>query len=148
MPSRSSEFYGASAEFNGKSALTPTAELVRKIEGLCRKDLRYKPEAYTFVLAGLSVTIGQLLEPRHITGQELLEGLKRYGLDQFGPLTAQVFEHWGVRATEDFGCIVFNLVEAQLLRKTDEDTLDDFKEGYDFSSAFDSYPLFKLADES
>lgn len=125
--------------------LNPTAELITKVEALCRRDPRYKPEAYPFVLAGLTFTVGQLPEPRHITGQELLEGLRRFGLEQFGPLTAQVFEHWGVHATEDFGRIVFNLVEAHLLRKTDEDTLDDFKGGYDFSSAFDPQPLYKLA---
>lgn len=126
----------------------PAVEVTKKVDGLCRKDLRYKPEAYTFVLAGLTTTIGKLPQPRHITGRELLEGLRSFGLEQFGPLTAQVFEHWGIRQTEDFGHIVFNLVEAHLLRKTEEDTLDDFQSGYDFSSAFDPQPLYKLADES
>ena len=126
----------------------PTAEVIKKVEGLCRRDRRYKPEAYTFVLAGLTFTVSRLPEPRHLTGQELLEGLRLFGLDQFGPLTTQVFEHWGVRSTEDFGRIVFNLVEARLLRKTEEDSLEDFKGGYDFSSAFDPQPLYRLADES
>ena len=127
--------------------LNPTTELLRKIEGVCRKDTRYKPEAYLFVLAGLHFTVGQLPEPRHITGGELSEGLRLYGLDQFGPLTAQVFEHWGIRGTEDFGQIVFTLVEVKLLRKTDEDTLNDFKELYDFSAAFDPQPLYRLPEE-
>ena len=127
--------------------LNPTTELLRKIDGIYRKDRRYKPEAYLFVLAGLHFTVGQLPEPRHITGRELSEGLRLYGLDQFGPLTSQVFEHWGIRATQDFGEIVFTLVEVKLLRKTDEDTLDDFKNLYDFHSAFDPHPLYKLVDE-
>ena len=127
--------------------LTPTHELLRKLEGICRKDPRYKPEAYLFVLAGLHFTVGQLAEPRHITGQELLQGLRVYGLDQFGPLTTQVFEHWGIHCTEDFGFIVFTLVENKLLRKTEEDSLDDFKEVYDFSHVFDPAPLYRLPDE-
>lgn len=128
--------------------LSPTAELLKKVAAICRKDRRYKPEAYTFVLAGLHFTVGQLPEPRHLTGRELLEGLRLYGLDQFGPLTAQVFEHWGIRSTEDFGHIVFLLVNTQLLRKTEDDSLEDFKEGYDFDCAFDPEPLYKLADEN
>jgi len=122
--------------------------VVREIEALCRKDRRYKPEAYLFVLEGLHFTVSQLPQPRHVTGQELLEGLRLYGLDQFGPLAAQVFEHWGVCATEDFGHIVFNLVGTQLLRKTEEDSLEDFKRVYDFSSAFDPKPLYRLCDDS
>lgn len=128
--------------------LNPTAEVLKKVEGLCRRSRRYKPEAYTFVLAGLTCAVRKLPQPRHITGQELLEGLRLFGLEQFGPLTAQVFEHWGIRQTEDFGHIVFNLVEVRLLRKTEEDTLEDFQAGYDFASAFDPRPLYKLADEA
>ncbi len=128
--------------------MQPSAELIKKVEALCRKDRRYRPEAYCFVLAGLTFTVKQLAEPRHITGQELLEGLRLFGLDQFGPMTAQVFEHWGICSTEDFGQIVFKLVEAQLLRKTEEDSLEDFKKGYDFSFAFNPEPLYRLVDES
>ena len=127
--------------------LTPTVELLTKVEGICRKERRYKPEAYLFVLAGLHATVSHLPEPRHVTGQELAEGLRIYGLDQFGPLTAQVFEHWGIRATDDFGRIVFSLVEAHLLRKTEEDSLADFEGLYDFADAFNPKPLYRLADE-
>ena len=125
----------------------PTTELLKKIETLCRKDKRYKSEAYLFLLGALHFTTTQLKEPRHVSGKELLDGIRLYGLEQFGPLAVQVFEHWGVTTTEDFGHLVFNLVSAKLLGKTEEDTLEDFKEIYDFDSAFDSKDLFKLADE-
>jgi uncharacterized repeat protein (TIGR04138 family) len=126
--------------------LSPTTELVKKIEEICRKDGRYKPESYLFVLAGLHFTVSQLPEPRHVTGKELAEGLRIYGLDQFGPLTRQVFEHWGIHTTEDFGHIVFNLVNAKILLKTEDDKLEDFLDLYDFAEAFDPQPLFKLTD--
>ena len=124
-----------------------TTELLATIDKICRKDTRYKPEAYLFVLAALHFTVNQLPEPRHITGQELLEGIRVYGLDQFGPLTRQVFERWGLHSTEDFGHIVFSLVSRKLLGKTEEDSLNDFQEIYDFATVFDPQPLFKLAQE-
>ena len=128
--------------------VNPTRELLKSIDALCRRDRRYKPEAYLFVLASLHFTVSRLPEPRHITGQELSEGIRIYGLDQFGPLTTQVFEHWGIQATEDFGHIVFSLVETKLLGKTEDDSLEDFKEVYDFTSAFNPEPLYKLSEEN
>lgn len=125
--------------------VTPTVELLEKIQAIRRKDGRYKPEAYLFVLAALHFTLSSLPAIRHITGRELLEGIRVYGVDQFGPLTRQVFEHWGIQTTEDFGRIVFLLVEQKLLGKTEEDSLADFQQGYDFSEAFDPQPLFKLS---
>lgn len=128
--------------------MTPTAELLRKVEGICRKERQYDPEAYLFVLAGLHVTVSHLAAPRHLTGQELAEGLRLYGIDQFGPLAAQVFEHWGVRTTEDFGRIVFSLVDAHLLRKTEEDCLEDFQGIYEFAEAFNPRPLYRLPENT
>ncbi|MBI1952870.1 MAG: hypothetical protein HYS41_01940 [Candidatus Omnitrophica bacterium] len=115
-----------------------------KIQAVCKKDPRYKPEAYLFVLAGLHFTVSRLKERRHVTGQELLAGIRVHGLDQFGPLTQQVFEHWGVHTTEDFGHIVFNLVRVKLLGKTEEDSIEDFKGVYDFSEAFNPKHLYQL----
>lgn len=122
-------------------------EALEKIDRIVRRDGRYKAESYLFVLAALHATVSRLPNPRHITGQELLEGIRAYGLDQFGPLAVQVFEHWGVRETQDFGHIVFNLVGAGLLGKTEQDTLEDFRGVYDFAEAFDPAPLYKLAEE-
>lgn len=127
--------------------LNPTAELLSKIEGILKRDPRYKPEAYLFMLAALHFTVSALPERRHVTGKELLEGIRLYGLDQFGPLALQVFEHWGIKTTEDFGAIVFHLVDAKLLRKTDQDSPADFQGVYDFGKAFNPQPLFKLSDE-
>jgi len=127
--------------------VSPTIELLEKIQAIRRKDGRYKPEAHLFVLAALHFTIASLPQIRHITGRELLEGIRVYGLEQFGPLTRQVFEHWGIRSTVDFGHIVFSMVEQKLLGKTEEDSLADFSGVYDFSNAFDPQPLFKLSDE-
>jgi uncharacterized repeat protein (TIGR04138 family) len=126
--------------------VNPKTEFRRNVRALCKQDPRYKPEAYLFVVAALHFTVSKLPERRHVTGKELLEGIRIYGLDQFGPLSRQVFEHWGIEETEDFGHIVFQLADAKLLRKTDEDSLADFQGVYDLESALDPKPLFTLPD--
>ncbi len=73
---------------------------------------------------------------RHVSGQELLNGIRALALEQFGPMTVTVLEEWGVRRCEDFGEIVFNMVDNNLLAKTAEDSREDFKGGYDFDEAF------------
>ncbi len=112
-------------------------DVSQKMEKIVEADNRYKAEAYDFVMEALTFTLKQLKKPRHVSGQELLEGIRKYALQQFGPMTRTVFEHWGVRCTEDFGEIVFNMVEAGLMGKTAEDSKDDFKKGYNFRDAFD-----------
>ncbi|PIQ82744.1 MAG: hypothetical protein COV76_01900 [Candidatus Omnitrophica bacterium CG11_big_fil_rev_8_21_14_0_20_64_10] len=124
--------------------MSPTRELLEKLEGICRQEPRYKPEAYLFLLAALHHTVSRLPKRRHISGQELLTGIREYGLDQFGGLTVEVFTHWGVETTEDFGRIVFALVEAGLLGKTEEDSLADFQDVYQFETAFDPAPLYRI----
>ena len=111
------------------------------LEKILAKDSRYHREAYLFVREGLDhaqklMSKTNKNEIRHISGQELLGGLRDYGLSQYGPLTATVLSEWGIHRCEDFGELVFNMVEAGLLSKTDTDSRDDFKGGYDFYDAF------------
>ena len=111
--------------------------ILETLEEIVQRDRRYNLNAYNFVLEALNFTVTRLKEPRHVTGIELLAGIKEYTKDQFGPMARTVLEHWGINNTEDFGHIVFNLVEAKILSKTVEDSLEDFKNGYDFKHAFD-----------
>jgi len=107
------------------------------VEEIVANDPRYKGEAYDFVAGALDYTQGKLDKPRHVSGQELLEGIREYGLERFGLMARTVFENWGVKTTVDFGNIVFNMVNAGLLAKTEKDSIEDFKDGYDFKEAFD-----------
>lgn len=110
--------------------------MLRKIEGILTKEPTYKFEAYSFVMAGLHYTVSRLPKPRHVTGKELCEGLRDYALEQFGPMSRTVLEYWGIKGTKDFGKIVFLLIEAELLKKTEEDSVRDFDNIYDFDQAF------------
>lgn len=105
------------------------------------KDPRYQRDAYLFVKDALDHTQKLVVknnkgELRHVSGQELLGGVRDYALTQFGPMTAMVFEEWGIKRCEDFGEIVFNMVEIGLLGKTEKDSRDDFANGYTFEDAF------------
>lgn len=106
------------------------------IEKILEKDPKYKFEAYTFVLAALHDTVTKLEKPRHISGQELTEGIRAYALQQFGPMAKTVLNYWGIQETLDFGKIVFSLIEVKLLSKQPEDKIEDFRAVYDFEDAF------------
>ena len=110
------------------------------IEGIVAKDPRYRRDAYTFVRDALDYTQKTTSPKReeglHVTGQELLAGIRDYTLAHFGPMAITVLEDWGITRCEDFGEIVFNIVEAGLFSKTDTDSRADFQNGYDFEDAF------------
>ena len=108
------------------------------------RDKRYDPEAYSFIMASLDYTMKKLGRKGHITGQELSDGVKDYCLEQFGPLARTVLEKWGIRSTNDFGEIVFNLINSGLLGKTEEDRKEDFHNRYDFKEAFDKGCKYSL----
>jgi uncharacterized repeat protein (TIGR04138 family) len=111
------------------------------LELILAKDQRYHRDAYFFIRDALDHTqknVGKENrgQQRHVTGQELLGGIREYALTQFGPMTITVLEEWGIRQCQDFGEIVFNMVEIKLLAKTDNDSREDFHNGYGFDEAF------------
>jgi uncharacterized repeat protein (TIGR04138 family) len=125
------------------------------LDQILAKDERFHRDAYLFMREALDFTqklVGRENQGkvRHVTGQELLDGLRQYALQQFGPMTATVFEEWGIRTCLNFGEIVFNMVEIGLLAKTEKDTRDDFQNGYDFTDAFRKpfWPENKLKAEA
>ncbi|MCX5800691.1 MAG: hypothetical protein NTX17_04820 [Candidatus Eisenbacteria bacterium] len=112
------------------------SDFYERVERIVEKDPRYKVAAYAFVMLALNYTLSKLDKPRHVTGRELLAGIREFSLTQYGPMTKTVFDYWGIRATRDFGEIVFNLVENKLLGKTEEDRVEDFENVYDFEEEF------------
>lgn len=110
------------------------------------REARYHANAYHFVYDALRFTQQTLnrgvadteeSEDAHISGVELLGGIREFALLQFGLLTRTVFRHWGIRSTGDFGRIVFELISRGKMSKTDRDQLSDFFDVYDFEEAFD-----------
>ena len=118
-------------------------DFLEDIEKVADADGRFRKEAYLFVFDALQHTVKSLdkidlpKDHRHVSGQELLSGISTFALDQFGPLTRSVFHHWRITSTRDIGIIVFNLVEANLMSKTENDSIEDFSDVYDFDEEFD-----------
>lgn len=111
---------------------------------ICKEDSRYDRKAYAFLREGLDYTVKELKKrdaersrrSLHITGAELLTGLRAYALDQFGPLAITVLNAWGIHRCADMGEIVFNLIDYNVFSKTEEDRKEDFSEVYTFEDAF------------
>ncbi len=111
------------------------------IEIILSRDQRYSPAAYNFIRESLSAAAEKLQDtgsdrPHHLTAAELMDGIRDRALEQFGQMALTVLREWGVNTTRDFGQIVFNLVDIGMLRRSDDDKIEDFDEGYDFHEAF------------
>ena len=114
------------------------------VELICKEDPRFDKKAYTFIRQGLDHTVKEIKKKdtakgrasQHVTGVELLDGLRIFALDQYGPLTKTVLNTWGVKRCTDFGEIVFNLIEYNVFSKTENDRREDFVDLYTFEDAF------------
>lgn len=115
-------------------------EAMDRIRAILEHDDRYRVEAYVFTLEALNYTLEQYRKKGHsghITPRQLLFGIRDYARRLFGYLARAVFEAWGVTSTRDFGEVVFNLADAQLLSRQDSDTKEDFDRVFDFEEAFE-----------
>ena len=117
-----------------------------KISELLVRDDRYSREAYRFVQEGLEFTVQRRGRRGHVSGKELLEGIRDLARDRFGLMARTVLNQWGVTQTADIGEIVFNLVDAQVMSKQDSDTRDDFANVYDFEEVFDHGTEIEIDD--
>ncbi len=112
-------------------------------DAMLRQAGPYPVEAFNFVRDGLTYTIERMNnrcefsdEDHHIDGRQLCLGLRDFAIEQYGLLAPAVFQHWRICRTEDFGRIVFAMVEHGLMSKTEDDTPEDFRAVFDFREAF------------
>jgi uncharacterized repeat protein (TIGR04138 family) len=106
------------------------------LEKVCARDARYHERSFLFVLAALEYAQGKLDQRRHLSGGELALACRDFALEQFGLLSSTVLAHWGVSRTEDFGQMVFLLIDAGLLARQPSDKIEDFDQVYDFTEVF------------
>ncbi|HSU69496.1 MAG TPA: Minf_1886 family protein [Tepidisphaeraceae bacterium] len=124
----------------------------KSLQQLARDVGPYPAEAYDFIQRGLSYTVqklhGTAIDPdasRHVSGQQLCEGLREFALKEWGLLAHTVLKRWGILSTLDFGRIVFALIDAGQMQKTDDDNLEDFRNVFDFKQAFEAGYRIQLA---
>ncbi|MEM1184122.1 MAG: Minf_1886 family protein [Planctomycetota bacterium] len=109
----------------------------------------YSPRAYEFLRDGLAHAVRNVHgdevamrgpseddDSRHVSGQDLCLALRDYAIERYGLLARTVLSRWNIHRTDDFGNIVFAMVDAGLMRKTDDDTPDDFRGVFDFDEEF------------
>lgn len=122
----------------GKVATVPAAPPMERVQfdvavkAILKQDRRYETDGYHFLRDALDHTIKalrkeELIEHRHVSGPELLEGLVAHAVEKFGPMAVAVLESWGIREGEDVGTMVFNLIDAGAFGKSEEDSPSDFR---------------------
>ena len=117
-------------------------EFAEAIDLIIERDPRFDREAYYFLRDALDFTVKARKKARdgnvsgHVSGQQLLEGVRQYAIKQFGPMVVTVLDYCGIHRCEDIGEMVYNLINIGVFGKTDTDSIDDFKGGYDFQEAF------------
>ncbi|MGH7702716.1 MAG: Minf_1886 family protein [Gemmatimonadales bacterium] len=100
------------------------------------RDGRHDERAYLFLLAAIEYLQCRQIARRHVSGAELAWACRDFAVERFGRLAEPVLEYWGIRRTEDFGRIVFVLVEVGLLMTQPTDREEDFAGVYQFAEAF------------
>ena len=111
------------------------------VDSILSASPRFDRNAYMFMRDVLDYMASHERKNRarikgHVSGQQLLEGVREFALAQFGPMVVTVFEYWGVTRCEDFGVIVYHLIGAGLLSKSETDSIEDFSGAYSFWDAF------------
>lgn len=131
----------------------------KTMDEVIRDDGRYPPEAFEFLHEGLAgavkvvhgASLPQTVEEAtqtqsHVTGRQLCFAMRDLAKERWGMLARSVLEQWNIRATIDFGNMVYLLIRYNYMRKTDEDSLEDFRAVYDFDDAFDGADHFELTE--
>ncbi len=116
----------------------------------------YPIEAFHFVQEGLRYTVHRFhanaetmaLDDRHVSGRQLCLGLRDFAVEQYGMMAPAVLSHWNITRTDDFGRIVFAMITAGMMTKTEDDNIEDFRAVYDFSEAFDRIELLNRVGRS
>ena len=117
--------------------------IIRTLEDVVASVGVYSIDAFYFLQEGLTRAADRAhgrgpakRGTRHITGQQLCEGLREIALERWGLMAPAVLGVWGINSTLDFGKIVFALIDAGLFQKTPTDSLSDFADVYDFRKSF------------
>ena len=140
----------------------------KDLEQIVRKDGRYPLEAFAFLHEGLARAVKQIYgdqadqpppdagpgpekpvrRPRHVSGAQLCRALRDEAIERWGLLAKSVLQRWNIRATIDFGNMVYLLIDSGLMDKTEQDSIEDFRDVYDFSAAFAPKTVFEADAES
>ncbi|MBX3355241.1 MAG: hypothetical protein KF724_06045 [Phycisphaeraceae bacterium] len=123
---------------------TPSPAFEVDWDEICRAAGPYPRDAFDFVRQGLAHTVSTCRPDgpeapnggRHVSGQQLCMGLRDFAILKYGLMAPAVLAHWNIARTDDFGRIVFAMIDAGMMSKTPQDSIDDFRAVYDFAEVF------------
>ena len=119
-----------------------SAEFDQAVRAIRARDPRYAAPAYTLVRDGLSYTARKLGKhhaeghDRHMSGLQLSLGMRDFARERYGCCAAYLLTRWGIRKSDDFGTIVFQLIDAGIFGKSEDDSPEDFHNRFDFRAEF------------
>lgn len=121
----------------------------KTLEQVIRDDGRYPLEAFVFLNEALASAAKREhgaggTGPRHVTGKQLCMALRELAAERWGIMARAVLRKWNIRRTLDVGNMVFLMVEQGFMKKTDEDSLDDFADVFDLAEAFERAGRFEI----
>ncbi len=128
----------------------------QSLESIILEDGRYPLPAYAFLSEGLNQAAELIHGPiadeadievgsRHVTGQQFCHALAKLAIKRWGALAMTVLKHWNIHETIDFGNMVYLLIHHGQMQKSEEDSLEDFRNVYVFAEAFRVRPEFSMA---
>jgi len=136
-----------------------TERPTKTMDDVIRDDGRYPPEAFEFLHEGLAGAVkdvhglplpetpdDETASQSHVTGRQLCFALRDLAKDRWGMLARVVLERWNIHGTIDFGNMVYLLIRYNYMRKTDDDSIEDFRAVYAFDDAFDGADHFELTE--
>jgi len=112
-------------------------KMKKNLEQIAGEDGRFSPSGIRFVYEGLGFTVKKIaVEPSHVSGQMLCEGLKKLAIQKWGRMAMAVLNAWGIKTTRDFGEIVYLMIKNEWMSAQPTDSIDDFNNVYDFKTVF------------
>jgi len=112
-------------------------KMKKNLEQIAKEDDRFSPPGIRFVYEGLGFTVKKItVEPRHVSGQTLCEGLRKLAVKKWGRMAMVVLNTWGIKTTRDFGEIVYLMIKHEWMSAQPADSIDDFNDVYDFKTVF------------
>ncbi len=101
-------------------------------EAMAFADDTMEMDEYSFDSAASEEVVAVRPQERHLTGQQLCEAIRRYSLNQFGYMSRIVLKNWGIESTSSFGDIVYNMIDAGIMKKSTRDRRSHFDDVFSF----------------
>ena len=114
---------------------------------ICEEDDTFPPMAYCFVRDSVHKALDNIVKAKReigfdngevpdIKGADLCRFFRDTLISRFGPCAIDVLDTWNIKQTSDFGKIIYKLISVEILGKSENDSIEDFDDVFDFTEEF------------